>query len=461
MKKILTLMATFALSFVACSESDKQIQNPDAPAPKLTCTSDSVMEFPAEGGRGTIAYTLLNPVKGVEMEAFSVDSWIEEVTVGEHISFTVSANKGEARQGKITVAYQKQNFEVAISQAAYSEPGPEPEPLVLEIEKVSQQNLEITFNITSASASSVKWMMIMASMLDYMTAETILAFEPNEYQIGGIVNPNQTVEVTAMAQQAGMGDWAVVAAATNGTENISAEPLIWTPKEEPEPLVLEIEKVSQQNLEITFNITSAGASSVKWMMIMASMLDYMTAETILAFEPNEYQIGGIVNPNQTVEVTAMAQQAGMGDWAVVAAATNGTENILAEPLIWTPEEEPEPGDETKTTFSKGVYSASGWYSFAVTSGTISFDLLVNAQQSTADTINAGEYMYAPIKNFASSEGFFYVENFLIDEIEDKPQINSSLTVLNDEEGVEITLILNMNSGTTHEITYNGAIGNDN
>ena len=56
------MLLALPMVFVACSEtSDNATINPNA---ELTLTSDKVMQFTAEGGNGTITYTLENVKKG-------------------------------------------------------------------------------------------------------------------------------------------------------------------------------------------------------------------------------------------------------------------------------------------------------------------------------------------------------------------------------------------------------------
>ena len=110
-------LAICAMAFVACE--------PDTPnTPKeyaLELTSDAVMEFPAEGGQGNIAWrfnevTRNSPVPQPE-PTFQCDAeWI--VLSARHLgAFEVHPNEGEAREAVITVTYGEQVENVAIKQA--------------------------------------------------------------------------------------------------------------------------------------------------------------------------------------------------------------------------------------------------------------------------------------------------------------------------------------------------------
>lgn len=112
-----------------------------------------------------------------------------------------------------------------------------------------------------------------------------------------------------------------------------------------------------------------------------------------------------------------------------------------------------------TSLSEGEFNSSyGWYTFKGSNDTVTFDLIVNDYQSTATSINAGNFSYAPMKSFAGSEGYFFVDNFKMDGIKYKPQVNSTLVVTNDGDNVGITLNLFMDSGDELVVVYNGPVG---
>lgn len=110
----LPVVALMAVAMVACE--------PDNPEPGtkvetiLKLTSDSGVTFPAEGGEGVITFILENTVEGTELTAGCEADWVSNITVGENITFTVSANDGEERQTKVVVEYGELGFEVNVRQ---------------------------------------------------------------------------------------------------------------------------------------------------------------------------------------------------------------------------------------------------------------------------------------------------------------------------------------------------------
>ena len=115
------ILAVCAMAFVACE--------PDTPnTPKeyaLELTSDAVMEFPAEGGEGNIAWKLnevtrYSPVEQpVPTFSTNAEEWIY-LSLRHPGAFEVKENAGEAREGVITVTYGEQSLEVEVKQAAAS-----------------------------------------------------------------------------------------------------------------------------------------------------------------------------------------------------------------------------------------------------------------------------------------------------------------------------------------------------
>ena len=116
MKKFAAL-AVMAMAFVACQ--------PDTPeTPKeytLEVTSETTMEFPAEGGEGLIEWTLNEvtrnnphpaPAPTFQCEAEWITLYAEDMG-----AFVVAANEGEAREAVIKVAYAEQVIEVKVKQA--------------------------------------------------------------------------------------------------------------------------------------------------------------------------------------------------------------------------------------------------------------------------------------------------------------------------------------------------------
>ena len=118
MKKLFYLMLALPL-FVACTDKPEPEPQPE-PQKKaqLILTSNEVMNFKAEGGQGTIEYTLVNAREDVEFEAVCEAAWIGEFAFGEEITFAVAENDAEeAREAKITVNYAEASMEVTVKQA--------------------------------------------------------------------------------------------------------------------------------------------------------------------------------------------------------------------------------------------------------------------------------------------------------------------------------------------------------
>ena len=118
MKKLFYLMLALPL-FVACTDKPEPQPQPE-PQKKaqLILTSNEVMNFKAEGGQGTIEYTLVNAREDVQFEAVCEAAWIGEFAFGEEITFTVAENENEeAREAKITVNYAEASMEVTVKQA--------------------------------------------------------------------------------------------------------------------------------------------------------------------------------------------------------------------------------------------------------------------------------------------------------------------------------------------------------
>lgn len=116
MKKLFYLMLALPL-FVACTDKPEPQPEPQKKA-QLILTSNEVMNFKAEGGQGTIEYTLVNAREDVEFEAVCEAAWIGEFAFGEDITFAVAENQNEeAREAKITVNYAEASMEVTVKQA--------------------------------------------------------------------------------------------------------------------------------------------------------------------------------------------------------------------------------------------------------------------------------------------------------------------------------------------------------
>ena len=116
MKKFLTLIVALgALLMTACDERDAT----DNSALNITSVTSI---FDAEGGEGVIAYTIQNPVAGVQVIAKCNAEWVDGLTTGDVVTFLVLPNTtGSLRSTKIVLSYGANSMvEVGISQKATS-----------------------------------------------------------------------------------------------------------------------------------------------------------------------------------------------------------------------------------------------------------------------------------------------------------------------------------------------------
>ena len=122
-------------------------------------------------------------------------------------------------------------------------------------------------------------------------------------------------------------------------------------------------------------------------------------------------------------------------------------------------EEVENGNIVITSLSEGVYNSSyGFYTFKAANDNVTFDLLINDYQAQATAIYADDFMYAPMKSLTGSIGYFFVDNFKLDGVKYKPQVNSTMKVTGDGTNIEMTLNLFMDSGDEMVVVYTGTVG---
>ena len=120
MRKLFYLLLALPLAFAACNET------PDTPVEKeyaLEVTSNKVMEFPAEGGEGFVAWTLNEVTRSSPVQkpvpTFTTEAeWIalDAENLG---AFTVAENEGEPREAVIRIAYLEQVEEVTVKQEGF------------------------------------------------------------------------------------------------------------------------------------------------------------------------------------------------------------------------------------------------------------------------------------------------------------------------------------------------------
>ena len=182
MRRFFVMMALCALAFVSCKpEPTPQPQpqpdpQPEVKEPVLTLTSESTLEFAAEGGEGVITYTLENPVEDVELTASCEVEWVVDLVAGESVTFSVAANEIEqAREASVKVAYDKLSFEVIVKQAAKaSEPEPEPEPEYTELPYLSGVYFDNQYGATESDYNYSLTLSTNDNCVDIVTGEITL-----------------------------------------------------------------------------------------------------------------------------------------------------------------------------------------------------------------------------------------------------------------------------------------------
>ena len=130
--KFVAALAVMGLVVVACQ--------PDTPDTKreyaFEITSETTMEFPAEGGEGLIEWVLSEvtrnnphpaPAPTFQCEAEWITLYAEDIVLRPRPgAFAVAANEGEAREAVIAVSYAEQTINVTVKQAGVAD-DPQPE----------------------------------------------------------------------------------------------------------------------------------------------------------------------------------------------------------------------------------------------------------------------------------------------------------------------------------------------
>ncbi len=124
MKKLFSLIALVAMALVSCEKTPSTETPNEVDANlKIKLTSQSVMNFAATGGEGTITYEfekLDEATRANIAQAATAVAWIESLTSTEEgkVTFNVAANNDEEeRSATIKVSYGEYSFQVMVKQA--------------------------------------------------------------------------------------------------------------------------------------------------------------------------------------------------------------------------------------------------------------------------------------------------------------------------------------------------------
>ena len=117
MKKSFILTLVMALGFVgviSCNSTDKQSEsNP----PIFKFVSKYNLTFSAEGGEGSVRYSIQNPVEGAQVEYLCASDWVTNISTVDSVTFTILPNEEEvSREAVITVKYVDQSLNIMITQ---------------------------------------------------------------------------------------------------------------------------------------------------------------------------------------------------------------------------------------------------------------------------------------------------------------------------------------------------------
>lgn len=119
MKKIFLLLATALVAFVACDKAEQPSSGNGTEVKGTLDVTEKSVEVAFYGGEGVVNYTITDGEEGAKPEATVNADWVNNITVGEAISFNVDFNNvEEARVATLTVTYGEQSFEVFVRQAA-------------------------------------------------------------------------------------------------------------------------------------------------------------------------------------------------------------------------------------------------------------------------------------------------------------------------------------------------------
>ncbi len=120
MKKLLSIVALFALLFTSCEPAGEDVNNSS-----IKLVTDSVVNISSGSAMGFLKYELVDPIEGAKVEATADVDWINNFGYKEmgKISYSVDQNPNEGpRTGVITVTYDSSSFQVTINQAGNPAP---------------------------------------------------------------------------------------------------------------------------------------------------------------------------------------------------------------------------------------------------------------------------------------------------------------------------------------------------
>lgn len=113
MKKALLLSLVFVLGLVSCTKSNETPKQD----PIFKLVSKYNLNFPAEGGVGSVRYTVQYPVEGEQVQYTCESDWVTNISVVDSIVFNVEPNLDPVeRTSTITVTYMDQSHDINITQ---------------------------------------------------------------------------------------------------------------------------------------------------------------------------------------------------------------------------------------------------------------------------------------------------------------------------------------------------------
>lgn len=136
-KHLFSCVAVMTLLFaVGCEDKAGDVDNqkpndttdtPEEPEAATFSLAETELEYPADGGEATVAYTITNPVKGGVVLTDCAESWIKELSTATYgsITFTVAPNyTDKVREAVISVTYTgvEDKFSIKVTQEASDDP---------------------------------------------------------------------------------------------------------------------------------------------------------------------------------------------------------------------------------------------------------------------------------------------------------------------------------------------------